>query len=35
LARYTMKSSGIVHEFAHCVSLHVNPGIANNPRWLW
>src|SRR5688500_11401881 len=25
----------IVHEFAHCVSLVVNPSIANNPRWLW
>ncbi|HET7292833.1 MAG TPA: hypothetical protein VFM88_10430 [Vicinamibacteria bacterium] len=25
----------IVHEFAHCVSLRVNPAIANNPRWLW
>jgi len=23
------------HEFAHIVSLHVNPGFANNPRWLW
>jgi hypothetical protein len=25
----------IVHEFAHCASLRANPGIANNPRWLW
>lgn len=25
----------IVHEFAHGVSLVVNPGFANNPRWLW
>jgi hypothetical protein len=24
-----------VHEFAHCVSLRVNPGFANSPRWLW
>lgn len=24
-----------VHEFAHNVSLHVAPGIANNPVWLW
>ena len=24
-----------VHEFAHLVSLQVNPYIANNPRWLW
>lgn len=23
------------HELAHCVSLHLNPSIANNPRWLW
>ena len=25
----------IVHEFAHCASMRVNPAIANNPRWLW
>jgi len=25
----------VVHEFAHCASLHLNPRIANNPRWLW
>jgi hypothetical protein len=24
-----------VHEFAHVVSMAVNPSIANNPRWLW
>lgn len=24
-----------IHEFAHCVSLKLNPNIANNPRWLW
>jgi hypothetical protein len=23
------------HELAHCVSLVLNPSIANNPRWLW
>lgn len=23
------------HELAHCVSLYLNPTIANNPRWLW
>ena len=23
------------HEFCHTVSLHVNPGLGNNPRWLW
>lgn len=23
------------HEFAHAVSLYVNPSFANNPRWLW
>jgi hypothetical protein len=27
--------SNLVHEFAHGVSLHLNPRIANNPRWLW
>ena len=25
----------LIHEFAHCVSRHVNWKIANNPRWLW
>lgn len=25
----------IKHEFAHCVSLKINPTINNNPRWLW
>lgn len=24
-----------VHEFVHCVSLHLNDTIGNNPRWLW
>jgi hypothetical protein len=24
-----------VHEFAHVVSIAVNPSIGNNPRWLW
>jgi hypothetical protein len=24
-----------VHEFAHTVTLHLNPAIANNPVWLW
>jgi hypothetical protein len=23
------------HEFAHIVTLLINPGFANNPRWLW
>lgn len=23
------------HEFAHCVSLHVQSNFANNPRWFW
>ncbi len=25
----------LIHEFAHCVSLKINPTIGNNPRWLW
>ncbi|HSL22751.1 MAG TPA: hypothetical protein VK886_14560 [Vicinamibacterales bacterium] len=25
----------VVHEFAHCVTLRVEPRSANNPRWLW
>lgn len=32
---YDRMISNLVHEFAHCVSLHVNPRIGNNPRWLW
>ncbi len=24
-----------VHEFAHALSLHVQPDFGNNPRWLW
>lgn len=32
---YDYMLSCIVHEFAHCVSLHVNKTIANRPRWLW
>lgn len=27
--------AGLVHEFAHCVSLRVNAAFGNNPRWLW
>lgn len=25
----------VVHEFAHAVSLYVNPSFGNNPRWFW
>lgn len=24
-----------IHEFAHCVSRHINKTIVNKPRWLW
>jgi len=24
-----------IHEFAHCVSRHINKTIINKPRWLW
>lgn len=34
-APYQRMVSNLVHEFAHCVSLHLNARIANNPRWLW
>jgi len=27
--------TNLIHEFAHCVSYHIRPNIANNPRWLW
>src|SRR6266516_3331530 len=32
---YDRLVSSLVHEFAHCVSLHLNTRIANNPRWFW
>lgn len=32
---YGRMLSNLVHEFAHCVSMRVNPRIPNNPRWLW
>jgi hypothetical protein len=35
VAPYSVMVSNLVHEFAHCVSLHLNPTIANNPRWFW
>jgi hypothetical protein len=28
-------ATNLVHEFAHCVSMRINPRIANNPRWFW
>jgi len=28
-------ASNATHEFAHLVSIAVNPRISNNPRWLW
>ena len=28
-------TSGVIHEFVHCVSLTLNPRIGNRPRWLW
>src|ERR1700741_4775956 len=27
--------TNVIHEFAHCVSRHINRKIVNNPRWLW
>jgi hypothetical protein len=32
---YDRAVTSIVHEFAHTVTLRVNPTFANNPRWLW
>ena len=32
---YVNGVENIAHELAHCVSLVINPRIANNPRWLW
>jgi hypothetical protein len=32
---YDVMIGNLVHEFAHCVSLHLNPQLGNNPRWWW
>jgi hypothetical protein len=32
---YQTTIRGTIHEFAHCVSGHINPTIPNKPRWLW
>jgi hypothetical protein len=29
------KTTTLLHEFAHCASMHRNPSIPNDPRWLW
>jgi len=28
-------TASLLHEFAHLVSMAINPSIPNNPRWLW
>jgi len=32
---YAQAVTNLVHEFAHCVSLRLEPTFANDPRWLW
>jgi hypothetical protein len=32
---YQTGITGIVHEFAHCVTLRVSPALPANARWLW
>ena len=32
---FNMDSKTTLHEYAHLVTMQVNPGIPNNPRWLW
>ncbi len=32
---YATAVTALVHEFAHCVSLTLNPSFGNHPRWLW
>lgn len=34
-ATYDFMLTCIIHEFVHCVTMHVNTSIANKPRWLW
>ncbi len=35
MQQYNYMVKNTLHEFAHCVSLSINPAIANHPRWLW
>jgi hypothetical protein len=32
---YQTMIKNTIHEFAHCVSRHINKTIVNKPRWLW
>jgi hypothetical protein len=32
---YQTMIKNTIHEFAHCVSRHINKTINNKPRWLW
>lgn len=32
---YQAMIKSAIHEYAHCVSRHINNTFANNPRWLW
>jgi hypothetical protein len=32
---YWAMIKSVIHEFAHCVSRHINKTVVNNPRWLW
>ena len=32
---YEAGITAIVHEFAHCVTLRINPALPSNARWLW
>ena len=32
---FSMAVANVVHEFAHCVSMRLQPNLPNNPRWLW
>jgi hypothetical protein len=32
---YATMMTNLVHEFAHCITLHHNRTIGNNPRWFW
>lgn len=34
-SEFDARKIDIIHEFAHCVTLHVRSNFANNPRWLW
>jgi hypothetical protein len=32
---HSQRTTELVHEFAHAVSMRISPSVANLPRWIW